>query len=466
MGVIEEVYTDLETDLEEEEFREAVESKVEQLAGLADEETAAMLVAHELEADRVLAIDDIEPEMQEAKFLAKVRSVGELRTFERDEEDEEGHVINVEAVDETGKVRLAFWDEQAQAIDAEGLEPGTVLRVKGRPKDGFAGLEVSVHHAEPDPDAEIDVDLSAPDRIEGLSLGQDSVRLRGRVLDTDPPRTFERDDGSEGRVGNLVIGDETGRVRITLWDDRAEQIDEFSPGESIEVDGGYVRERDDQLECHVGDRGTITHIEDDIEFVPETTPIAELETDDVVDIAGVIRSTDGKRTFDRDDGSTGQVRNVRVQDESGDIRVAIWGDAADRDLAPGDTVWFGNVDVRDGWQDDLEVSVGWQSTIAQIDLDAVRVTPTAGSDGDEHAEGSAQLSAFEDETPATGEGERVDFTGTVVQTGTPVIVDDGEEAVRVETDVSLTLGQEVTVSGTRHGDRIDAEGVVPADGVR
>ncbi|PSP51475.1 replication factor A, partial [Halobacteriales archaeon QH_7_68_42] len=48
MGAIEDVYEDLETDVSEEEFREAVEEKVEQMGGLADEETAAMLLAHEL----------------------------------------------------------------------------------------------------------------------------------------------------------------------------------------------------------------------------------------------------------------------------------------------------------------------------------------------------------------------------------------------------------------------------------
>ncbi|MFB6362400.1 MAG: replication factor A, partial [Halobacteriales archaeon] len=48
MGAIEEIYTDVEADVSEEEFRAAVQEKVEQMGGLADEETAAMLIAHEL----------------------------------------------------------------------------------------------------------------------------------------------------------------------------------------------------------------------------------------------------------------------------------------------------------------------------------------------------------------------------------------------------------------------------------
>ncbi len=80
------------------------------MGGLADEETAAMLIAHELRDEEVNGIADIEPGMEDVKFLAKVVAIGEVRTFERDDEDEDGRVINVEAADESGSLRLAFWD--------------------------------------------------------------------------------------------------------------------------------------------------------------------------------------------------------------------------------------------------------------------------------------------------------------------------------------------------------------------
>ena len=76
MGAIEEIYADLETDVSEAAFREAVEQKVEQMEGLADEETAAMILAHELADSEVDTVADIDPAMDEVKFLAKVRSIG------------------------------------------------------------------------------------------------------------------------------------------------------------------------------------------------------------------------------------------------------------------------------------------------------------------------------------------------------------------------------------------------------
>ena len=474
MGVIDEVHGDLDADISLDEFRDAVEEKVEQMGGLADEETAAMLIAHELDESEVNGVADIEPGIEEVKFVAKVTSVGDVRTFERDGDDEDGHVLNVDVADETGSIRISLWDEQAQAAQEE-LEPGQVLRIKGRPTDGYSGTEVNVDQAEPDEDTEIDVQVQDSYTVSDLSLGLSDVNLPGKLLDTGTIRTFDRDDGSEGKVANLTIGDETGRIRITLWDERADIAEELEPGITVEIVDGYVRERDGNLELHVGNRGAVEEIDADIEYVPESTSIADLEIGDTADITGVIRSSDPKRTFDRDDGSEGQVKNVRVQDETGDIRVALWGEKADSELAPGDKVAFADVSIKDGWADDIEASAGWQSTISVLDngspTDAAKDDSNEsetgldafGSDGESSTSATqsetTQSETTQSETTTTDDGEHVEFTGTVVQAGNPVVLDDGEETLSVETDAEVHLGQEVTVRGERRGGKIDAEDV-------
>jgi ssDNA-binding replication factor A large subunit len=474
MSDIEGVYEDLDADVSLEEFREAVEAKVEQMGGLADEETAAMLVAHEVGESEVGGVADIEPGMEEAKFVAKVLDIGELRTFERDGEDEDGRVVNVEVADETGAIRAAFWDEHAEAALKE-LEEGQVLRIKGRPKDGFSGVEVSVDEVEPDPDTEIDVQVTDTHTIEALSLGLSNVNLVGLVLDTGSVRTFDRDDGSEGKVANLTVGDSTGRIRITMWDERAEQVEEFAAGDTVEVVDGYVRERDGTLELHVGNRGALEAVEADIEYVPESTPIESLEIGQTVDIAGVVRSADPKRTFDRDDGSEGQVRNVRVQDATGDIRVALWGEKADIEIGPGDEVALADVEIQDGWQDDLEASAGWQSTITVLDSESADTTGDSATESSSNA--NAGLSSFADgdsassatddtksssadtETADPTDGEEIEFTGVVVQAGSPVVLDDGETTMSVVTDVDVGLGEELTARGVVHDGRLEASDV-------
>ncbi|GAB3415151.1 single-stranded DNA binding protein [Haloparvum alkalitolerans] len=500
MGVIEDVYEDLDTDVAYEEFEAAVEDKVEQMGGLADEETAAMLIAHELKDGEADTIADIEPGMDEVKFLGKVTSIGEIRTFDRegdDGEESEGRVCNVEIADASGSVRVALWDEMAVATEEE-LEVGDVLRVAGRPKEGYNGLEVSANKVEIDEDAEVDVQVLDTYQVEDLTLGASDVDLVGKVLDTDSVRTFDRDDGSEGRVANLTVGDETGRVRITLWDGKADLAEEFEPGEVVEIVDGYVRERDGDLELHVGDRGSLERVDEEVEYVPETTDIADVELDRTVDIAGGVIETDPKRTFDRDDGSEGQVRNVRIKDETGEIRVALWGDKADADIDLADRVVFTDVEIQDGWQDDLEASANWRSTVSVLDGDAATGGSAGSADPADSADAAGDetgLGAFSDDggsaggsdggssdadvgsddagsaavsggatgsggaAAATAEAGEVEFTGTVVQAGEPVVLDDGRKTKSVETDANLRLGEEVTVRGTERDGTIDADEV-------
>jgi replication factor A1 len=57
------------------------------------------------------------------------------------------------------------------------------------------------------------------------------------------------------------------------------------------------------------------------------------------------------------------------------------------------------------------------------------------------------------------QGEAIEFTGTVVQAGNPVILDNGEETMSVETDADVHLGQEVTARGTVSDGTLHADDV-------
>ncbi len=457
------VYADHDIDVSLGEFREAVAEKVDQMGGLADEESAAMLVAHELDEQEVETVADIEPGMDDVQFTAKVVSVGELRAFDRDD-GEEGRVLNADVADETGSVRVTFWDRLAEEADDQ-LSVGDVIAFGGRPADGYNGVEVNVDDVKTDVDATIDVQPGETHQIEDLSMGLSDVTVRGRVLDVGSVRTFDRDDGSEGRVAGVTIGDPTGRIRVTLWGDQTAAIDDLAAGDSIEVVDGYVRERDGDLELHCNDRSELHETDEPVEYTPDSTPIGDLEIGTTVDIAGVVRTADPKRTFDRDDGSEGQVRNVRVQDDTGDIRVALWGEKADLDVGPGDRVAFADVEIEDGWQDDLEASANWRSTVTVLEDGADPATAAGGDTGtgtgtdstdtdtddgptglDAYADGEA-LATGGDDAGSEENGDRVEFTGTVVQAGDPVVLDDGQGTVRVETGASVHLGEEVTVRG-------------------
>lgn len=443
MGSIEELYEDLETDLSLEAFRSRVAEKVEEMGGLADDETAAMLVAHEIEGDRPVAIDAVQPEMEAVTVLGVVQHIDEIRTFERDD-GTEGAVLNIELADESGTARAAFWDEMATAAD-EDLDRGDTLRLKARPREGFNGLELSVTDIRLEEDLEVSAYEPETVDIATLEPGEEGVAVAGEVLRVESIRTFERDDGSEGRVATVVIGDATGSVTVSAWDGATEYLEGLAAVDACRIVGGNVRERDGRTELHIGTSGRIEPIEDEIVYEPHPDAIAGLSEGDTATISGIVRSTDPVRTFDRSDGSEGKVRNVRLQDETDSIRVALWGDRAELELAPGDPLTCIDVTIQEGYRDDIEASANWQSTIVS------RRAPPA-DEPDETVEKGVEN---------VPEGP-VEFTGTVVQPGDPIILDNGEETVKVDYHGDVTLGQRVVVSGTRTEDRIEADSVEPA----
>jgi len=61
------------------------------------------------------------------------------------------------------------------------------------------------------------------------------VSFFGKILEIRPPREFTREGEPPGLVASLVLGDPTGTVVMTLWDERAAAAAELEVGSVIEV---------------------------------------------------------------------------------------------------------------------------------------------------------------------------------------------------------------------------------------
>lgn len=113
------------------------------------------------------------------------------------------------------------------------------------------------------------------------------------------------------------------------------------------------------------------------------TKLADVDYGMNVDIAGIVRQVDSKHEFERKDGTPGQVRGIRIQDATADLRCALWGEWADEDLSLGDPVLIRNARIEDGWEDDIEASVGYSQDIEvleQLEIEFVTIR-VRGDDG-------------------------------------------------------------------------------------
>lgn len=78
--------------------------------------------------------------------------------------------------------------------------------------------------------------------------------LEGEVIDIEEAREFSTFRGN-GKVANARMKDETGEVKLTLWN---EQIDQVSVGSKVKIENGWVKEYRGELQVSTGKLGTLT----------------------------------------------------------------------------------------------------------------------------------------------------------------------------------------------------------------
>ena len=374
MDDISEIYEKLGGVVSKEEFIEKVNEKVDQMSGLCDEKTAAMLVAHDLGVTdtgrEVTKIADITADSGNVNFIAKVMSVFNAKEFNRND-GTIGKVGNITVADETGSIRVTLWDDKADLITNGSIEISQNVQISGYVKDGYSGVEVNVGKNNVITDTNEDVDATMnSQKITDIKDGMGDINLCGRVVDVADVRTFSKKDGGEGRVCNITIGDETGKIRVTLWDEKTDLTKEISFDDSIEIINGYARENNfnQQVEIQVGNHGVIKKTDTEVTYKETFTPIADIVPGESYSIEGAVSGLGELREFTRDDGTLNMVSNIYVSDDSGRIRIALWGDHAplvdELDIDTGIQV----IDAysKSGFNDEIELSVGNRSRVVVL----------------------------------------------------------------------------------------------------
>ncbi len=128
-----------DSDLTEAEVLRKIEEKRDELSGLISEEGAAYIVAKELGISIIkqerLNIVNIIPGMQNVDVVGKITRISPVREFKT--EKASGKVANVTIADETGSVRISFWNDEINSLS--GLEEGEIIRVRGYVKEDNMG---------------------------------------------------------------------------------------------------------------------------------------------------------------------------------------------------------------------------------------------------------------------------------------------------------------------------------------
>ena len=82
------------------------------------------------------------------------------------------------------------------------------------------------------------------------------VSIEAKVTEkSDPREVTSRFQNQKLKVADAIIADETGQIKLTLWN---EQIDQVNVDGVIKVENGYVTSFRGEIQLNVGKYGKLT----------------------------------------------------------------------------------------------------------------------------------------------------------------------------------------------------------------
>ncbi|RLI34543.1 hypothetical protein DRO55_06375 [Candidatus Bathyarchaeota archaeon] len=102
-------------------------------------------------------------------------------------------------------------------------------------------------------------------KVGSLKPNLANINIIVKVMNVSQPRVItSRRSGREHKIAEALVGDETGAVLLTLWDD---QIKKVETNDTIEIRNGYTTLFKGSLRLNAGKAGTLEKAEKEIKEV-------------------------------------------------------------------------------------------------------------------------------------------------------------------------------------------------------
>jgi len=90
-------------------------------------------------------------------------------------------------------------------------------------------------------------------KVDKILPGMRAVETIGKVVAVYEVREFHTEK-REGKVGSLLIGDETGSIRVVAWGEQTAKLSGLKAGDIVRIRDGFVKDNRGATEIHLNDR--------------------------------------------------------------------------------------------------------------------------------------------------------------------------------------------------------------------
>ncbi|MBQ2962691.1 OB-fold nucleic acid binding domain-containing protein [Methanobrevibacter sp.] len=323
-------------------------------------------------------IAEVEPGRQGFSVIARVMSISNPKSF-ISRKGEEGSLANMQIADNTGEVRLVLWSENIKHL--KHISEGDIVEISEIDcKDGFRGgkefslrprsLLRAIDETNENYPKNIDEFPVYEENLISIAdiVPDEKVSIIGRLIRVPAPHTYES-NGKKGKVTSLEIQDSTGKISYTLWNKDVDLINRLGlkEGDIVKLLNEQSRERNGEISLSHWD-GRILKVEGDFdipEYEENIIKIGNAQEVKDVSLIGIVTKIQDTIEFDRQDGTKGFVKSIEITDDTGSIRVTLWGDDTKLQVSKGDIlkVIGGNIEYDDYATSGYRVNTNWNTEL-------------------------------------------------------------------------------------------------------
>lgn len=261
------------TGKQEKEIQELIERKMEKYSGMLSAEGAAFMVAKDLKVELNLerrisekkSIADIKAGMSGIDLEVSVAQAFQSKSFEKN--GRKGKMLSLIVSDASGETRLTLWHEQAKAFEEKKIEKGAKIGLHNCRVQEFQGkAQLSLDY-----NGKLELLQQGKQKtakIEDLKEGMQNIDIVGRVARAFPARKFVKEN-KEGKVASFELYDGISTIRISAWNELAEEVEGLRQNELLKIENAYSRQGLKALELHLGWQARIIREPETMEKIPE-----------------------------------------------------------------------------------------------------------------------------------------------------------------------------------------------------
>lgn len=345
---------------------------LEQVVTMTIEKYAGRQNIQQTHTNQVQEISSLVEGNGNISIQGRLLAISNIKTFTT-KKGREGKVANLTVEDHTGKIRVVMWTDNMKYINR--IEEGNIIKINNlEVRKGYTGdLEVQMRN---NSSIQVMPEEVAPDlpKYEEEITNLEDIKEDGeynvivRITKISTLREIKKEDRLL-QIITLDVMDSTASMEFTLWNNDTKLVEtlDLKENDTIKIIKARANTRYEQVSLSNSWNGRIVKGDYDLpEFEVKILKLDQAKTDqENVNVIGKITKIYDTITFEKQDGSTGQVRSIEIADDTDSIRVTLWNKETEIEMNKGDIIKIegANIEFDDYSGDRYRLNTGWNASI-------------------------------------------------------------------------------------------------------